>query len=92
MTEKELNEFRGGAWSSLQDLEKRLNQCLPSPTKAREHLTEVVSEAQASKDKYVRRNALPEGAFLNTYIFPRVHEFLLGPGMSSDSAKRAPFL
>lgn len=90
MTGKEFKGFRKGAREFFESLEKHLNRGLRDHRGVREHLAEVVRRAKVSADKREKRNAFPEGAFLNEFILQPVHEFVASwPGMSTKTARRA---
>ena len=90
MTEKDFRDFRRGAREFLEGLESHLNRALRDYSGVRENLAEAVRRAKASTDKHEKRNAFPEGAFLNEFVLRPVHEFVAGwPGMSVKTARRA---
>lgn len=81
MTEKEFTEFRGSAREFFQGLEEHLSQHLPSPT----DLEQVMARAAERREPW---NKSHESAFLNSYVFRGVHEFI-SRNMSAKDALRA---
>jgi hypothetical protein len=74
----------------LQGLEGWLNQNIPPRTTTRKILEDVVKTAKGSADKRQKQLAFPEGAFLNKYGIPLLHDYLIGPaGLSTEAACQA---
>ena len=90
MTETQFANFRQGARSFFEGLEAHLNQSIPCPAETQEKLAALVKRARSSANKYERRNALHEGAFLYECVFPAVYRFVGDwPNMDPQKAKQA---
>jgi hypothetical protein len=67
-----------------------LNERIPPRTTTRNILDDVVRGAKASADERQRHLAFPEGAFLNTYALPLIHNYLTNSvDLSEDDAHHA---
>lgn len=65
-----------------------LNEALPHVAEIRQRIPEIVASAKASTDS--RHKAFAEAAFLNEYIAPLIHRFLVAKlGLSKDEARHA---
>jgi hypothetical protein len=77
-----------GALDFFQSLEAHLNSHLPDPVAMRKVIAEVVERAKSDKNSPHKR--FPEGAFLNHYVAPCIHDFLQRKlGLAADSARLA---
>lgn len=92
LTEQDYSAYRRVAHRFFQDLEEHLNQRIPVPRKLREKVAEVVRRAEASADRREAWKKRPESAFLNEYIFRRVHEFVASWDRMSDKTAREALL
>src|ERR1700676_1217100 len=88
MNEKNFTEAKKRARKFFLDLEKHLNRHLPSPTRIRER----VAELKASADTGEGWKNNPESAFLNEYIYRRVHEFVADWDRMNDEMAREALL
>lgn|SRR2546425_7091109 len=90
------SEDRQAAFDFLSSLEEYLNRCLPGPAQLVEQIRTIVEESKRTGQ--TPQTNFPEGAFLNRFIVPHLHEFLakrLGKedaraALLSESFKRLP--
>src|SRR2546427_8748767 len=68
------SEDRQAAFDFLSSLEEYLNRCLPGPAQLVEQIRTIVEESKRTGQ--TPQTNFPEGAFLNRFIVPHLHEFL----------------
>ncbi len=76
------------AYGFFQALEQRLNSLLPAPKEMAERVEEVVRASKAGVSE--RHKAFAEGAFLNQFVLPALHQFVAEyPGMDREKARES---
>src|SRR2546425_6426126 len=68
------SEDRQAGFDFLSSLEEYLNRCLPGPAQLVEQIRTIVEESKRTGQ--TPQTNFPEGAFLNRFIVPHLHEFL----------------
>ena len=75
------------AYTFFQGLEAYLNAKLPSPGYMRDEIPRIVADSRTNEEAH---KGFPEGAFLNHYVTPGIHEYLVSEeGLSADAACKA---
>jgi hypothetical protein len=75
----------------LKKLETYLNSTIPSPERVQARIAEAMQAAKAAERKSTERHStFAEGAFLNTFVLPKIHAFLKSElKLSPGDAKQA---
>jgi hypothetical protein len=80
------------AWEFLSDLQRFLSDRIPAREEVAKTLKDVVTHAKLSPLKSDRSSSYPEGAFLNHYVIPLVHEYLKTEIRLSEADSRRALL
>jgi hypothetical protein len=79
---------RRGAYEFFRSLERFLDATVPGPAEMRKAVEEIVKTSKSGVSH--RHMAFPEGAFLNCYLLPALHQFLsMHDGMDAATAREA---
>jgi hypothetical protein len=79
-------EDKAAAFSFLGALERHLNNYLPAPAELAKEVAAIVQESKRSGS--APHTAFAEGAFLNVFVAPHLHEFL-AKRLGTDDARLA---
>ena len=76
------------AWAFFRGLQEHIQTRLPPAAELRSLIARIVAGAKASTDR--RYMAFPEGALLNEFVAPAIHDYFVSRiGMSASDATRA---